>query len=82
MGLHDAQHLAHHITAFDFRQQDGIGTAGGDGGEVGMSPWCRQGIDAHDQLALAIAAGMNRVAYHLPSDLLALGRDGIFEVKN
>ena len=64
------------------RQQDGVGRRRRGGGEIGLAPGRVEPVDADDELALAIAAGLDRVADLLARGFLGFGGDGVLEIED
>jgi hypothetical protein len=71
-----------HGRALDLGQQDGVGAAAGDGREVLVAPGRIERVDAHDQFALAVAAGLDGRDHLLARQRLGVGRDGVLEVED
>ena len=76
-----ADHLEH-IRVDDFRHQDGVGRGVGGGGEIVGMPGRVDAVDADEHLALAEAAGLDRVDNLLARRFLGVGRDRILKIEN
>ena len=82
VGRQHGLRLAHGLDVLGLRQRIASAPAVGDRHEIGIAPGRVQPVDPDHDLALAVAAGLDRV-HHLGARLaLGLGRHRILEVED
>ena len=82
IGTHDRFHMPDGIGAFDLGQQQGIGARFRRHGDVFITPFGGEGIDANDDFAQAETAGGHRFANLLAGEFLGIRGDGVLQVED
>ena len=81
-GGHAALQVGHHGGALHLGQQDGIGARGRHGLHVVTAPGAVEGVHPHDQFAVAVAAGGDRLNDLPARQVLGIGRHRVFQIQD
>ena len=79
---HRGLDLAHHVRAFDLGDQHRVGAAGARHDQVLVAPRRGQRVDADDQLAVAVAAGLDSLLDVDARLDLGVGGDRVLQVED